>query len=88
MPRFILNQQTGEYDIKYDAIEGRKMTEIKPIIPSEDQMFIRKLYGGLPIYDTSTGINPKVGQIFLVSCGSSTRFCARFLTITNSTSLT
>ena len=68
--------------------ESIKQEEEKrePVIPIQDQMNIRKLFGGLPIYNTSSGVNPKDGEIYLVSAGSSKRFCIRFSGITVSSS--
>lgn len=80
--------EKGEPVVDYQEEIVENTQKKSGVIPYYDQMFIRKLYGGIPIYDTSTNINPKVGQIYLVSCGSSKRFCARFSNITVSNSLT
>ena len=90
MPKIVFNPTTNQYETIYDISEkedsGSKLNEI---ISYQDQIFIRKLYGGLPIYNTSSGINSKVGEIYLIKSGSSNkRLCVRFEGITVSTSLT
>jgi len=85
MPKVVFNEETKEYDIQYE----KAPEEVKggPVFPYQDQMFIRKLYGGLPIYTTSSGIKPMVGQIYLIDSGSK-RICVRFDNIVVSASLT
>ena len=89
MPRIYFDPISKEYKTEYEEPEKEKDEKIRPeIIPYQDQMSIRKLYGGLPIYNTSSGVNPKVGEIYLIQAGSSKRICARFEGITVSSSLT
>jgi hypothetical protein len=71
---------------KEEYLEETADEKVENVIPYQDQMRIRKLYGGFPIYDTSSGLNPKVGEIYLIKCGSM-RLCARFEGITSSVSL-
>jgi hypothetical protein len=78
--------KTGETIINY--MRDNPRTFDSKIIPQEDQMKIGKLYGGLPIYETSSRLTPKTGEIYLIQAGSSKRFCARFENIVNSISLT
>lgn len=46
------------------------------IVEEKDQLKIRKLYAGLPIFDTATGLTGFDGQLFLINTGSSRRICA------------
>lgn len=86
MVQIIKNEQTKGYEVVYGKKEIAQEKDSQ-VIPRYDKMMIGTLYGGLPIYDTSTNLSPKVGEIYLVECGSR-RICARFENITVSTTLT
>ena len=72
-------------EIGYIEPEKKEDKKIE-VIPYFDQLKVRKLYGGLQIFNTSSGINPKVGEIYLIKSGSK-RLCVRFEGITTSVSL-
>jgi len=77
----VFTNTSGQTQIDYLKQEEQKSA---PVIPIQDQMRIRKLYGGLPIYATNSDISPKVGEVFL---RTGKRLCARFEGITVSVSL-
>ncbi len=86
MPKLIFNKISGEYEVEYTKLEETKTGQ--PIIPFQDQMSIRKLYGGLVIYDTSTQFQNKEGQIAIIKTNSvSRRIIVRSGGITTSVSL-
>ena len=87
MPILKYNPITKEYDVVYDKPEETKTGQ--PIIPIEDQMRIRKIYGGFPIYNTSTGLNQITGSLVIIQTNSvSSRLRVRLNNINTSISLT
>ena len=85
----IVLTDTSKQETRIDYLKEEKSKDEKiEVIPYFDQLKVRKLYGGIQIFTTSSGINAKVGEIYLVKSGSSKRLCARFEGITASTSLT
>jgi hypothetical protein len=85
MPKLVWNPKIKEWEWAYVVEE--KEEKSAGVVPYQDQMRIRKLYGGLPIYETSSGLSPIVGEIYLIDSGSK-RICVRFDNIVCSTSLT
>ena len=80
---------TANQITKIGYIEQEKKEDKKiEVIPYFDQLKVRKLYGGLQILNTSSGVNAKVGEIYLIKSGGSKRICARFEGLTVSASLT
>jgi len=69
-----INSTTNEGKPQYQKIEEETIGA--PVIPYEDQKTIRKLYAGLPIRDTATGLTGFNGQIFLINTGTNRYFGA------------
>lgn len=87
MPSLRLNPQTGEYEVAYQ--EPEKEVIGKPIISEYDQLNVRKLWAGFPVYDTSTGLSQKEGTLVIIQTNSvSRRLRVRAGNINTSVSLT
>ena len=88
MPKLVWDEQLKTYVVEYEKPVEELKTDNK-VIPYQDQLEVRRLYGGFPIYNTSTGIIQKEGSLIIIKTNSvSRRLRVRASGITTSVSLT
>jgi hypothetical protein len=84
MVKIIKDQTTGETKEEYSEEQVQKIETDSGELIKNYQKNIEKIYGGLPIYESSTSNNPIKGEIYLVKSGTTRTFNARFVDTTSS----